>query len=278
MNQRLPSLPMIVVASVLLLLTGCTTRQGAKISPDTPLTVWQIRQVYTEGLAYESLEDYSRAIDRYEIVRSRGSNGNPWAPRAHLRMAKIHHTRLGDPERAVDLYRSYLEQYPESGKHPEILLELGEILQNQEDYDTAARAYQRLVDDFAESSLVPEGYYNLGEVRLKQKRYGEAIETLRRLVEDYPETNLADGALFRMGRTYEKWGKHEEQLEVYQRLLEDYPKSDLREYVLYLTVKTAREQDRTDVAVRWADVYREEFPDGEYISQVRELEASAPSS
>lgn len=276
MNQRLPSLSMI--AAVLLVLTGCTTRHAAKISPDTPLTVWQIRQIYTEGLAYESLEDYSRAIDRYEIVRSRGFNGNPWAPRAHLRMAEIYHARLGDPDRAIELYRSYLEQYPESREHPEILLELGEILQGQEYYDSAARAYQRLVDDFAESSLVPEGYYNLGEVRLNQKRYGEAIEALERLVEDFPETNLVDGALFRMGRTYEKWGKHDQQLEVYQRLLEDYPRSDLREYVLYLTVKTAREQGRTDVALRWADVYREEFPDGEYISQVRELEPSASSS
>lgn len=276
MNQRLPYLPMTVV--VLLLLTGCTARQAAKISPDTPLTAWQVRQVYTEGLAYESLEDYSRAIDRYDIVRSRGSYGYPWAPRAHLRMAEIYHDQLGNPDRAIELYRSYLEQYPESEKHPDILLELGEIYQSQEHYDSAARTYQRLVEEFPVSSVVPEGYYNLGEVRLDQRRYGEAIEALTRLVEDYPETTLADGALFRMGRAYERWGKHDEQLEVYRRLLEDYPESDLREYVLYLTVKTAHARDRSAVARRWAEVYREEYPEGEYLSQVRELEGSVPSS
>lgn len=271
MNRRLPRIPAGLIVLVLLVLTGCAAGPGARIDPEPPLTAWQLRQVYTEGLAYESLEDYSTAIDRYEIVRSQGGNGNPWAPRAQLRMARLYNDQLDDADRAVDLYRGYLERYPESEKHPEILLELGEVYQNEDHYDSAVQVFERLVENHPDSSLVPEGYYNLGEIYLEQKRYGEAVEALTRLLEVDPETNLADGALFRMGRAYGEWGKTEKQLEVYRRILQEYPESDLREYVLYLTVDAAREQGRIEEARRWAEVYRKEFPEGKYISQLRDL-------
>lgn len=266
------------VAAVLMLLTGCSAGQPISLGPSNSLTTWQMRQVFTEGLAYESLGDYSRAIERYDIVRSQSAEGHPWPARAQLRMARIHRNHLDNPDRSITLYEQYLDRYPDTENYPNVLLELAGLYQKQQKYDRAAQTYRRLIETFPDASLVPESYYNLSEIYLNQKQYEKAVNVLQRLLEDYPDSTLSDGALFRMGQAYGRWGKPEAQLRTYRRLLEAHPESDLREYVLYLTVEKAREQGKIEMARKWAKVYQEEFPDGEYAEKIQRVLEKSPNT
>lgn len=269
----------LLVTAILVVLTGCSAGQPIANWSSDSLTTWQVRQVFTEGLAYESLGDYSRAIERYDVVRKQSVDGHPWPARAQLRMARLHRNHLDNPERSMTLYEEYLDRYPEADNYPNVLLELAGLYQQEGQSDRAASTYRRLIDSFPKTSPVPESYYNLSQIYLDQKRYEAAVNVLDRLLNEYPESTLADGALFRMGQAYGRWDKPEAQLETYRRLLEEHPESDLREYVLYLTVEKAAQQGKIEMARRWADVYREEFPDGEYAGKIqRILEESADAS
>lgn len=229
-----------------------------------------VRQLFTEGLAYESLSNYSAALDRYERVLENFDGDGPWSQRARLRMARVHNNHLNQPDEAIERYRAFLDGPVESDEtRASVLMELARIYRNQNRTEKAIETYRMVTQNYSSISQVEESYYNLGEIYLEQERYEETIGAFRSLLEEFPEGDLRDGALFQLAKAYDGLGKSGKQLEAYVRLLENHPESDLYEYTLYLTVQLAAASDRRDVALKWARTYRDKYDNGDYFDEIR---------
>lgn len=228
-----------------------------------------VRQLFTEGLAYEALSNYSAALDRYKSVLENYGGDGSWSQRARLRMARIHNNHLNQPDRAIAYYNNFLEYHGEPDEtKASVLMELARVYREQGMTDRAIETYRRVIENFSSISQVEESYYNLGEIYLDQQNYQQTISTFKKLLEEFPQGDLQDGALFQLAKAYEGSEQYEKQLETYLTLLEDHPESDLYQYTVFLTVKLAARLDRRETALKWARQYREKYPEGQYLERI----------
>lgn len=226
------------------------------------------RQLFSEGLAYEALEEYSSALDRYRKVTNRSLEESSWGRRAHLRMARINRNHLKDNEQAISHYKSFLADAEGETTITSVSLELARLYRNQERYDKAVETYRNIIESSSSAKNREEGYYYLGEVYLDSAQYKESEETYQTFLEQFSNGDLADGALFNLARAYDAQGEHDKQIETFKRLLQNFPDSGLREYSYLKAIQAFVNQNNPDQAVKWAAGYRYNFNDGKYWDQI----------
>lgn len=227
------------------------------------------RQLFTEGLAYEALSNYSAALERYNVVLSDYGGSGSWSQRARLRSARIHKNHLNRPERAIEYYNAYLERHESNNQtKASVLMELARVYREIDQTDQSIETYRTVIRKYSSIAQVEESYYNLGELYLDENNYEKALNTFRKLIESFPDGDLKDGALFQLAKAYEGSDQPARQLETYQRLLNEHPDSDLHEYTVFLTVRLATDLNRKQVAFKWAKYYRDEYKDGQYRGRI----------
>ena len=132
-------------------------------------------------------------------------------------------------EKAVESYRRFLDQTPDSALKPEAIRRLADLKVETEygllsgDTGTEKRAAQARVpaDTPAGAGYGPaEGADDLERVGAR-----EAIELYKKLLNDYPTYEHNDQVLYQMSRAYEEQGRVEEAMQVMDRLVREYPRS-----------------------------------------------------
>jgi len=132
-------------------------------------------------------------------------------------------------EKAVESYRRFLDQTPDSALKPEAIRRLADLKVETEygllsgDTGTEKRAAQARVpaDTPAGAGYGPvEGADDLERVGAR-----EAIELYKKLLNDYPTYERNDQVLYQMSRAYEEQGRVEEAMQVMDRLVREYPRS-----------------------------------------------------
>ncbi len=135
----------------------------------------------------------------------------------------------GGLEKAMEGYRRFLEQTPDSGLSPEAIRRLADLKVEREygllSGDTAAERRVSAIalppiGDTARADGLAEGADDL-------KRAGalEAVELYKKLLNDYPTYERNDQVLYQMSRAYEELGQVDEAMQVMNRLVREYPKS-----------------------------------------------------
>jgi tetratricopeptide (TPR) repeat protein len=228
------------------------------------------RQLFSEGLAYEALSEYSSALDRYNKITQEYDRAKSWANRAHLRMARIYRNNLNQPDEAIEHYRAFLER-SDGPLMTGVRLELARLFRDQGNYTEAARIYRTIIDQASSDQTVEEGYYYLGEVYLDAEEYQKSIDTFQTFLDRFSNGDLADGALFNLGEAYGQLDRTEEQFSVYSRLLNSYPESGLREFTYLKAFRLAVELERKPKALELARGYRNEYDQGQYWESISTL-------
>lgn len=264
--KRTLLLPAWIFLLVLSFVLGGCGRPGP--DPNTANRHLQARQLFTEGLAYEGLSEYTSALDRYRKVIDRYPSDYDWVNRAHLRLARIYRNNLNESDQAVEHYRAFLESASGETTVTNVRMELARLFRDEASYDQAAELYERIIRSSPIDQSVQEGYYYLGEVYLDSENYEKSVETYNQSLERFPRGNLADGALFNMGKAYARLGSTTEAVSTYRRLLENYPDSGLREYTYLRVVRLAGEMNDLNLARNWAQAYLNEFQRGQYWSDI----------
>jgi tetratricopeptide (TPR) repeat protein len=88
------------------------------------------------------------------------------------------------------------------------LLELGNRLYANKDYDRAVKVFDRLIDTFSESELLPAAIYNSGLALEQLAEYAPALERFQRVVKEHPTAASWKDAWFRSSLCYgklERW-------------------------------------------------------------------------
>ncbi len=101
----------------------------------------------------------------------------PSSAQEHLRLADGERTR-GNDAHARNLYRQYLERYPDDGNAGRIHYELGRLHFDREDYTGAVREFTIVANDHADDPVLWKALYWGG---IAHARLGHCPEALRYL-------------------------------------------------------------------------------------------------
>ncbi|MBU1186228.1 MAG: tol-pal system protein YbgF [Acidobacteria bacterium] len=133
----------------------------------------------TAGLSGESLRD-----NRPEGTEQPALNPNLDA-REIYNMAHEDYLK-GNYSLAIDGFKIYLQQFPESPYADNALYWIGECFYSQEIYDTAMDYFQRLILEYPQGDKVPAAYLKRGISLMQLKRDDEALSVFRLLISKHP--------------------------------------------------------------------------------------------
>lgn len=121
------------------------------IITDFPRSFAAQNAYYIKANIHYELENWEEAADNYRYIASEYSHSY-FAPLG-LANAGVCYEELGEIEEAFSVYSQILEEYRTSfAGTPRILLSLGRLSEEREDYNGAAEYYNDLIDNFNASS------------------------------------------------------------------------------------------------------------------------------
>jgi soluble lytic murein transglycosylase len=129
-------------------------------------------------------------------------------------------------QKAIDLYRILLAQYPQSSFKVEASFELAEAYRKAGKKVESMGLLNSLIRDFKDENVIARALYEMGNLH----SYKEA---LLRIPTEYSKSAWADKALYLLGQLSEKQGKLLEAATWYTRIREQYPQSPLAEEALW---------------------------------------------
>jgi tol-pal system protein YbgF len=90
-------------------------------------------------------------------------------------------------------------------------------------YDLAVESFKLYRQQFPDSPLADNALYWIGECRFSQKKYEEAIDSFNDVILTYPQGDKVAAAYLKKGISYVELGKKEEALAVFKLLTTKYP-------------------------------------------------------
>lgn len=129
-----------------------------------------------------------------------------------LYAAAFSYQQQKEPQKALDLFRELIKQYPASRFYPEALLSLAEYFFSENQIEDALKTYQKL-EAFPDSSvygyaLYKQGwcYFNLSYFPEAMQKFIEVAEVAREKGEEGQYKTLRKEALRDMARVYARFG------------------------------------------------------------------------
>ncbi|MCJ7681205.1 MAG: tol-pal system protein YbgF, partial [Candidatus Aminicenantes bacterium] len=92
----------------------------------------------------------------------------------------------GNYSLAIDGFKIYLQQFPESPYADNALYWIGECYYSQEIYDSAMDYFQRLILEYPQGDKVPAAYLKRGISLMQLERNDEALSVFRLLISKHP--------------------------------------------------------------------------------------------
>ena len=93
-------------------------------------------------------------------------------------------------------------------------------------YDLAVESFKLYRQQFPDSPLADNALYWIGECHFSQKKYEEAIDDFNEVVLAYPQGDKVPAAHLKKGMSYMELGKKEEALAAFKLLVSKYPLSE----------------------------------------------------
>jgi tol-pal system protein YbgF len=90
-------------------------------------------------------------------------------------------------------------------------------------YDLAVESFKLYLQQFPDSPLADNALYWIGECHFSQKKYEEAIDSFNRVILTYPQGDKVAAAYLKKGISYMELGKKDEALAVFTILVTKYP-------------------------------------------------------
>lgn len=125
--------------------------------------------------------------------------GSPERPEDYRRYrAAFDKLKDGQYEPAVDSFRQFLRDFPDSQYVDNAHYWLGEAHYVQQDYERALEAFQKVQEAFPDSNKIPDALLKEGFAYYQLEDYRRARKTLLEVTERFPDHRVADLARDRM--------------------------------------------------------------------------------
>lgn len=184
------------------------------------------------GLAwqYYKVERYEDAATAFAEVRASESS---LATEATYYEA-VNRALLGEQERALQLYRTYLEEAENDRLSAEARYEVGLLLYQQEQYDEAAAAFRVLTRESASQERLGDAYYWLGNAYLASDQLDRALEAYSQAIERGAASESATVEVrFQKAWTLYQNGRYGEAAPIFRSLAETHSETDRGKEALF---------------------------------------------
>lgn len=177
------------------------------------------------------------------------------ADRAHFYLGLLHY-RAGKHEKALEIWKTFEQQFPESSMRPRVELGRGWALYNLERYGEAQERLMSLVQDEA---VGIEAQYWLGLTQRAQKQWKQAAETLVTAAGADPAHRLLAAMRFHAGDSLMHVGDREGAVRQFDVVLKQFSDSKWAAESLFGKLQAAIESENYGDADRWAVQFQEQF-------------------
>jgi TolA-binding protein len=269
-----------------------------RVIDEHPQTPYVTPAKYGLAWHYQRANAPERAAQTFAEVRQSAAEQ---LARKALYYEAVNRAQLGDTDRALSLYQSVAESYPESRLAAEALFEAGLIRYRQGEHDAAAAFFRAITRDHPRAARAGDAYYWLGnaylagedldraltaydkateydaapssllvEVRFQKAwaqyqegRYAEAASGFMALVESAPETERGGAALFWGADSHFQQGEYTRARALFARYLEEYPDGDKASGARYALAWTYFKQNQYAAAARNFRQFLDTYPGGD---------------
>ncbi len=171
------------------------------------------------------LEDYETAYREYlEVMAKFGPLS--WGAKANLKAAECL-MKLGEKDRALKMYESFINKYPQAANIDFFKKDLGDIFFRDKDWQEAAKLYNQVALSASDNNLKPEAFYKLAEANFNEGKYEKAlVNYLQVVVLYFKDVKFAEAAKFKSALCYEKVEDNKRALESYREFVAEWPKSE----------------------------------------------------
>jgi outer membrane protein assembly factor BamD len=152
--------------------------------------------------SYMIMEDYSQGVIEYEYL-IRNFPESSFVDKAHYQLGVAHYRQSPphyldqtDTEKAIEVFKNFLTQFPESKYVPEVENFL-----------------------FLSKEKLAKKTLENGRLYRKRKEYSSAIIYLQSLLHDYSDSKYRREATYLLGECFELMGDKEEALRIFRELL-----------------------------------------------------------
>jgi len=136
--------------------------------------------------------------------------------------------KSGRTEKAKELFKKIIADYPEEDNLDDKKLNIGLFFLKEKEYDIAIKSFTQVINGGGDNKLKAEAHFWLGEAFQNSDKWEDAALEYLKVTYLYPENDLWSGtARFRAGEIFEAQGKLNEALLMYQKLALKY-KNDER--------------------------------------------------
>ena len=215
------------------------------------------------GLA-KALEHQDRLIEAERLYRKLAEDvEGPLADRALYQLGMLYY-KAGKHEHALNVWKTFLEQYPESKLRPRVELGSGWALYRLEKYGEAQERLMGLVND---REIGVEAQYWLGLTQRAQQQWKLSAETLLGASRADDSHVLAAAIHFHAGDSLLHIGDREGANRQFDLVLEGWPTSKWAEDSLFGKLQAAYEAGNHGDVDRLAIQYQEQFPESPLKSE-----------
>lgn len=135
---------------------------------------------------YYLLPDDKLAVVNYTKAINIGKGNKAYA---YFQKAKSQGL-LGDLEGKTKTLKTLTNKYPKSTYQVLSLRELAQAYQQQGDNAKAINVYKNFINNYPNNKYVPEMMVNLGGIYVREKKYNEAEVYLLKVLDDYPSATI----------------------------------------------------------------------------------------
>ncbi len=187
---------------------------------------WRKNTLFWIAEGYYSIGDYKHAEETYSKFVELAPD-HPMIPYALEGLAAS--LAAQGPEK-YDQSKIYMQQAIQRGQElnntavaSDSKLQLGKIMFNQKNYDTALTQFDGYVQESTASVRVAEALYDAGMALYNQQYYTEAIARWKQMIDGYRFSPLRAQAYLKTGQTRFGLGQFDQAIASYQSLSANYP-------------------------------------------------------
>jgi len=152
--------------------------------------------------------------------------------RARSRLASIY-LKVGQPEKAIALADTIINQAKEDQEKAEGLLILAQVYYESGDFNRGVEVARQILDLEVPAESKQQAIFYLGNCYAGLKAYEETVRIFQKGLTDYPETPFTADILFQLGIVYYNQEDYERAAETFAQFLARFPAHDNRPAAYY---------------------------------------------
>ena len=132
-----------------------------------------------------------------------------------------------EPQEAINIYQAILKDNPDCPSCDYVQYNLGQVLLGQKSYAPAVEVFKKFLERYPQSQLAPESFLSLANCYFKNGDFLSAYLTAREFVGKYPDSRDRSKALLQEGFSLKAMKKFQDASVVFKEITTDSNQNDM---------------------------------------------------